>query len=83
MSREEIEKIVIDAVADELGVNADELSADTNLENDMGADSLDAVEIIITLEREFGVKFPDRDIFNTDLHTIADITTFVENHLNK
>ena len=58
MNREEIEKIVIDAVADELGVNADELSADTNLENDMGADSLDAVEIIITLEREFGVKFP-------------------------
>ena len=83
MNREEIEKIVIDAVADELGVNADELSADTNLENDMGADSLDAVEIIITLEREFGVKFPDRDIFNTDLHTIADITTFVDNHLNK
>ncbi len=48
----------------------------------MGADSLDAVEIIITLEREFGVKFPDRDIFNTDLHTIADITKFVEDHLN-
>ena len=82
MNREEIEKIVIDAVADELGVNADELSADTNLENDMGADSLDAVEIIITLEREFDVKFPDRHIYNTDLHTIADITKFVEDHLN-
>ena len=82
MNREEIEKIVTEAVADELGVNADILSADTNLQNDMGADSLDAVEIIISLEHEFGVKFPDYDIFNTDLNTIADITKFVEDHLN-
>ena len=82
MNREEIEKIVTEAVADELGVNADILSADTNLQNDMGADSLDAIEIIISLEHEFGVKFPDYDIFNTDLNTIADITKFVEDHLN-
>ena len=82
MNREEIEKIVTEAVADSLGVNADTLSADTNLQNDMGADSLDAIEIIISLEHEFGVKFPDYDIFNTDLNTIADITKFVEDHLN-
>lgn len=81
MSKEEIEKIVTEAVADELGVNADELSADTNLQ-ETGADSLDAVEIIISLEHEFGVKFPDYDIFNTDLNTITDITKFVEDHLN-
>ena len=82
MSKEEIEKKVIEAVADELGVDTSELSADTNLQNDMGADSLDAVEIIVSMEHEFGVKFPDDDIFKTDMETISDITNFVEKHLN-
>lgn len=81
MNKEEIEKIVTEVAVDVLGVDADVLSADTNLQ-ETGADSLDAVEIIISLEREFGVKFPDHDIFNTDLNTIADITKFVEDHLN-
>lgn len=82
MSKEEIEKIVTEAVADELGVDTSELSADTNLQKDMGADSLDAIEIVVALEHDLNVKFPDYDIFNTDLETISDITNFVEKHLN-
>ena len=82
MSKEEIEKKVIEIVADELGVNASELSADTNLQDDLEADSLDAVEILCNLEREYNVELPNYDVFNTDLKTIAEITTFVYNHLN-
>lgn len=82
MSKEEIEKKVIEIVADELGVNASELSAGTNLQDDLGADSLDAVEILCDLEHEYNIELPNYDVFNTDLKTIAEITTFVYNHLN-
>ena len=43
------------------GVSADELDMDTSIVNDLEADSLDAVEIIMAIEDEFGIEIPDED----------------------
>ena len=48
-------------VVDQIGVSADELDMDTNLMNDLEADSLDAVEIIMAMESEFDIEIPDED----------------------
>lgn len=48
-----------DIIADQLGADASEITLETNLTKDLEADSLDAVEIIMAIEDEFGVEIPD------------------------
>jgi acyl carrier protein len=50
---------VIDIVATQLGVSKDQITAETNFVNDLGADSLDQVELVMELEEEFDVNIPD------------------------
>lgn len=78
-----IQKTVIDAVAEVLDVDVTELSSETKLQDDLGADSIDFVDVLVRLEEEYDTEFPDNDVRDTTFITIDDITTFVYNHLKK
>ena len=54
-----VEERVIDIVADQLGVDKDKISRATNFISDLGADSLDTVELVMELEEEFDINIPD------------------------
>ena len=68
--------IVKQLVVDQIGVSADELDMDTNLMNDLEADSLDAVEIIMAMESEFDIEIPDEDA--EKFLTIRDMVEYLE-----
>ena len=57
----EINGKVVEIIADKLGVDAAEVKAESSFTNDLGADSLDTVELIMELEKEFNVTIPDSD----------------------
>jgi acyl carrier protein len=61
MSQEEIMKIVTGIIVDKLGVNESEVTAEASFTNDLGADSLDTVELIMEFEKEFNISIPDEE----------------------
>lgn len=67
---EQLKKIIVD----QLGVDEDAITPDATIES-LGADSLDLVETIMTVEEEFGVSFDDNGI--EDLKTVGDILNFI------
>jgi acyl carrier protein len=54
-----VKERVIDIVAEQLGVSKDQVSSETSFVNDLGADSLDTVELVMELEEEFDINIPD------------------------
>ncbi|MBQ2266620.1 MAG: acyl carrier protein [Clostridia bacterium] len=66
-------------LADTLDVNVDELSADTNIATDLGADSLDVVEILMSIEDEFEIEIPDSEIEN--IRTIGELVEYIETNM--
>ncbi|MCQ2547586.1 MAG: acyl carrier protein [Clostridia bacterium] len=72
MTFDKIKEIIVE----QLDVDADQITLDTNLMKDLEADSLDAVEIIMAIEEEYNVEIPD-DVAET-LETVGDIVEFVE-----
>ncbi|MDD4889408.1 MAG: acyl carrier protein [Phycisphaerae bacterium] len=58
---EELETKVIEIVADQMGVDKGEISRDTSFVNDLNADSLDTVELVMEFEDEFEISIPDED----------------------
>lgn len=57
----DIEQRVKQAVAEQLSINVDEISNDASFMDDLGADSLDLVELVMALENEFDITIPDED----------------------
>jgi acyl carrier protein len=55
------EEKVISIIAEQLGVKKEEVSAQSSFIDDLGADSLDTVELVMALEDEFGIEIPDED----------------------
>lgn len=56
-----LEERIKDIIVDNLGVNADQVTQEASFVNDLGADSLDTVELIMAFEEEFGAEIPDED----------------------
>ncbi|MDG2408992.1 MAG: acyl carrier protein [Pirellulales bacterium] len=54
-----VEERVIDIVAEQLGADKEKINTDTHFVNDLGADSLDTVELVMELEEEFDINIPD------------------------
>ncbi len=54
-----VKERVIDIVAEQLGVDKDKITTETSFVNDLGADSLDTVELVMELEEEFDINIPD------------------------
>lgn len=63
-------------LAQQFEVSADSISADTNIVDDLGADSLDVVELIMSVEDEFGFSIPDEDA--VELVTVGKLTEYIE-----
>lgn len=65
-------------IAEQLSIeNPDTLKDDTNIANDLGADSLDVVELVMALEEEFNIEIPDEDAEN--ITTVGDIVSYIAN----
>jgi len=75
MNLQEIEKIVTDIVVDKLGVSNAQITIDSTFK-DLGADSLDQVEIIIELEKVFGISIPDNIL--SEVQNIESLCSYIE-----
>ncbi|MBR6050178.1 MAG: acyl carrier protein [Clostridia bacterium] len=64
-------------ISRQLGVEISEIDEDTRIMDDLGADSLDVVEMVMSIEEECGVAIPD-DVVPT-LETVGDVVNYVEN----
>ena len=67
-----INKIIVE----QLGVNEDQVKPEAKFIEDMGADSLDTVELVMALEEEFGTEIPDEDA--EKLQSVGDVIKFIE-----
>ena len=68
-------------IASKLGLDEDEITPEKNLANDLGADSLDVVELSMDLEREFNLKFEDAD--TEKIQTVEDLYKLIEEYTSK
>ena len=68
-------------IASKLGLDESEITPDKNLSNDLGADSLDVVELSMDLEREFNLKFEDSD--TEKIQTVEDLYKLIEEYTSK
>ena len=73
---ENVVEKVKEIIVDKLGVEESEVTETANVTNDLGADSLDTVELLMEFEKEFGVKIPDEDA--AGIATVADAINYVE-----
>ena len=70
---------VREILCDQLEIDPDEVTLDTDLVTDLGADSLDLVDVVMSLEDEFDKEIPDEDVEN--IKTVGDIVSYIENSL--
>jgi len=66
-SREEVFQKVQDVLSDALGVDDDEVTAQATLQGDLGAESIDFLDIVFRLEKEFSIKIPKGELFPDDI----------------
>ena len=71
---EKVKKIIID----QLGVDAAEITPDASFIEDLGADSLDTVELVMALEEEFGIEIPDEEA--EKIATVKDAIEYIKAH---
>ncbi|MYI06741.1 MAG: acyl carrier protein [Gemmatimonadetes bacterium] len=67
---------VMEIIIDELGVEADKVTSDASFVDDLGADSLDTVELVMAFEEEFGIDIPDEDA--EQMRTVGDAISYIE-----
>ncbi len=79
MTEEEIVKQVKAIIVDKLGVEESEVTESSNFTNDLGADSLDTVELLMEFERVFGIKIPDEE--TSTIATVKDAIDKVKEKL--
>ena len=75
----EIEEKVSNIVAEKLGVDRAEVTPDAVFIDDLGADSLDLVELIMAMEEEFGFEIADEEA--EKLRTVGDVISFIKAHV--
>ena len=76
MSEKSIAERVKEIIVDQLGVSADQVTMEAKFVEDLGADSLDTVELVMALEEEFDVEVPDDEA--EKLQAVKDVVTFIE-----
>jgi len=72
-------KKVKDIIVDQLDVDADKVKMEASIADDLGADSLDMVDLVMSLEEEFDVEIPDEQVEN--VKTVGDIVKFLEENV--
>ena len=74
-----IEEQVKNIVVEQLGVSVDEVVPEASFVDDLGADSLDLVELVMVLEEEFGNEIPDEDA--EKIQTVQDAINYIKNNM--
>ena len=78
MATSAIEAKVKSIIADQLGVGEDEIKPESSFIEDLGADSLDIVELVMAMEEEFEVEIPDEEAEN--IKTVQDAVNYINTH---
>lgn len=78
MASNEIQEKVKKIIVDKLGVNAEQVKPEAKFVDDLGADSLDTVELVMELEEQFGIEIPDEDA--EKIITVGDAVKYIETH---
>ena len=71
-----VEQRVIEIVSEQLGVDKEKITTDTSFVNDLGADSLDTVELVMELEEEFDINIPDDAA--DKIQTVGEAVEYIE-----
>jgi len=74
---EKVKKMIVD----QLGVSESEVVSEAKFIDDLGADSLDIVELVMALEDEYGIEIPDEDA--EKIETVGDAIKYIEEHMKK
>lgn len=77
MNFEKVKKLI----CDQLGKSEDKVTRDTKIVEELGADSLDVVELLMALEDEFGISLPDE--VAKELSTVGDLVDYIDKHAKK
>ena len=73
-----LEKIKV-ILTEQFDVEEDSLKNDTDLQDDLGADSLDVVDLLMSIEDEFEIEIPDEEIEN--IRTVGDLVNYIESNI--
>ena len=74
---DQVKKIIVE----QLGVDEDEVTSDASFVDDLGADSLDTVELVMAFEEEFSIEIPDEDA--EKITCVKDVVSYIETHTKK
>ena len=69
---------VKELIAEQLNVDADTVTVTSNIQDDLGADSMDVVDLVMSLEEEFDMEIPDEAVAN--IKTVGDIVKYIEDN---
>jgi acyl carrier protein len=69
---------VVEKVAEQLGIDAEEVAMESSFIDDLGADSLDIVELLMALEEEFDIEIPDEEA--EKLSSVGDVVEYIKNN---
>ena len=78
MADASIEEKVKDIIVEQLGVNEEQVTPEAKFIEDLGADSLDTVELVMAFEEEFGIEVPDEEA--EKLTSVGDVTKYIESN---
>ena len=81
MDMKQLEEKVKDIIVEELGVERDKLTNDASFMEDLGADSLDTVELVMAFEKEFDIDIPDEEA--EKLRTVGDALKYLQDKMGK
>ena len=76
MDKSQMQSKIVDIIANQLGVEKDVITPEANVVDDLGADSLDVVELVMALEEAFDLEIPDEDA--ESIRTVKDIFDYLE-----
>lgn len=67
-----------DIIVDQLDAEEDQVTLEASITEDLGADSLDVVDLVMSIEESFDIEIPDEEVEN--IKTVGDIVKYIENH---
>jgi len=74
-----VERRVIEIIVEQLGVSEEEVTLEASFIEDLGADYLDLVELIMAMEEEFGIEISDEDA--EKIQTVQDVVSYINEHM--